>query len=55
MYQQGDSCAVDAQPFDLTYTQPEALIKISVNNILSTSIQLQVYNSMINREKINRN
>ena len=26
----------------------------SINNILITSIQLQVYNSMINREKINR-
>ena len=26
----------------------------SVNNILLTSIQLQVYNSLINREKINR-
>ena len=27
---------------------------LSVNNILLTSIQLQVYNSMINRENINR-
>ena len=27
---------------------------VSVNNILLTSILLQVYNSMINREKINR-
>ena len=27
---------------------------ISVNNMLLTSVQLQVYNSMINREKINR-
>ena len=29
-------------------------VVLSVNNILLTSIQLQVYNSMINREKINR-
>ena len=27
---------------------------LSVNNILLTSIQLKVYNSMINKEKINR-
>ena len=36
---------------ELTLEQEET---ISVNNISLTSIQLQVYNSMVNKEKINR-